>query len=464
MGFFDDNGWVRNGLATQIGRAEQEYAHNRDIWQGMFDQGVNGFMRPGMDAYNQFGLGNTGNLSNNVFNFDPTQLMRDSGMFMTPEMQANNQNIGQYAYHTQNPLYGKAQNTFQNDGWNPFFEDNSNTIKAMMSPGNNPALSAQLNQGQNLLNSQGQDPFTQGYQGMAMNALASGGMTPQAQVMGNVGADILQSNPLMSPEQAASFAANVAGTNFKNAAEATMAKAVARGAAPGSVVASGLGNEVMADFADAGMNAQSKAVMDALMQQQALGLQRWNQAGDLVGGSGNLANQNLSTMGNFGLGAGSQQNERMGLGANLLGNANQLQLGGVNAMGNLLANQNQFALGSGQLASNTGMNIANSMDKMFQNNLGAGGLGVQRGANLIQGNLGALNAQQNFLNSQNQAFGQNVLGPWSQLMNYPSQAALTSLGAITGGIPVGQGGPNQGLLSKIGQTGQIAGGLMGLIP
>ncbi len=498
MGFFDDNGWVRNGLATQIANADNDYFNN----QARYDQLVHDIRGMSVDPaqwmQQNVGYPQMSQLAEQLSQFNPNSIMANSGQFMTPGMQQSleqmltggmagytqgqgmNQNVGGLGQQTQAPLWQTANQGFQGGGWTPQYQQAFDMLGGMMNPATNPTLATQMGAGQGLIQSGGMDPFTQAMQQFAQQGVAGGGQTPQSQTLGNVGAQILGNNPLMSGAQAASMAANQAGTDTRNAAEAMMAKAVSRGAAPGSVVASGLGNEVMADFADQMSQNQSKAIMDALMGQQQLGLQQWNQAAGMLGESGQLQNQNLNTYGQMGLGAGAQANDRMGLGAQLLGNTNQLQLGGVNAMGNLMGNQNQYALGLGNLASQTGMNQVNASNQQFDNNLNnsaflqglynqgfqndlaAGQLGVQRGNSLIQGQLGGQQNQQGFINGMNNMYNNQVTNPMMQFLQFPQNAALTALGARVGGVPVGQGGANQGLLSKIGQVGGMVGGLAGM--
>lgn len=119
------------------------------------------------------------------------------------------------------------------------------------------------------------------------------GQTPQSQLLQNAAQGVLSRNPLMSPEQVTSFAAELAGQRTRQAAEEAYRRALARGGGPGSVVASGMQESALADFRDDMLRNQSAAIIDALMKQQGLGLEQWNQAGRMTGESAQLENQRL---------------------------------------------------------------------------------------------------------------------------------------------------------------------------
>jgi hypothetical protein len=487
MGFFDSGGWVHGALSNQLDRAEKELSTGRNTWNEFGNNIKQNFLFPAGDAWNRFGGWATDNLYGNVFGYNPAETLFSQDGY-TPGWMRGMQQAGEAAWQPGREITQTANRGFQGGGWTPQYQQGFDYLNYMMG-GANPLVNAGVSGGLDLLQSRGMDPMTAIYQDLAIKAAAGdtstgaeqrmaqlgmqniegGGWTPQSGAMSDVGMQILQQNPLMSPEQAMSFAADTAGAKSRQAAQAQMARSLARGGGPGSVVASGLQEEGMADYYDQANRLQADSVQNALNQQQQLGLGQWGQAGGLLSGAGQLAAQRLGQgmdmVGSahdrdlqrqgmyFGQGqqAGQQANDRMTLGANLMGQTGQLQSGLMGLYNQMMGNQNQYALGLGGLGMQGSSNLGNLYQGFAGNELGAGQLSAQRGNMLQNAYLQQMNQQQNFLNQQQAAFQQNYLSPMFQLMDPSKMGISAGLNAVTGGVPVASGG-NAGIGGQLLNT------------
>lgn len=340
-------------------------------------------------------------------------------------------------------------NLLGNRGFDPFSTNLQNFSSGVLGSGGNTDNLNAASQGANKLIGQGgvTPELAQLFQS-GQGILQKGGQTPFTQAMQALGLQRASANPLMSPMQAAGFAKDQAAQNIKNGATNFRTQAVNRGGGPGASVANGTNNSVMADFADQGAAATSKAVQDALLSQQGLGLQEQGLGSSMGLGAAGLGNQQLGigsslasgaagqgsqnllaslgllptvqnsatsllgTGGNLGLGAGQLAQGNLAQGGNLLNNYNQTRTSSANSLNSLLGNQNQFAIGAGGLANNAAGIQGGLLNDLMQGNLSGDQLGL----------------------SQSMGFNSALNNLLSQKGNNVSQG----LGLITGGMqPLG---------------------------
>lgn len=366
-------------------------------------------------------------------------------------------------------------------------------------------------------------PVEQQVRDVGRDIVTERGATPQSTGLTSAASAILGRNPLMSPDQAASFAAELAGQRTRNAAREAYARALARGGGPGNIVASGMQNQEMADFQDQALQAQSSAIIDALMKQQGLGLDQWGRAAGMLGDAGQLENQRMQvglaltsdplsrelqrqqlllSTGSLGdrlamdrwarenelrlggsrnvidalqsagqlanqrlglgiglasdplsrdiqrqqlaLGTGQTSDrialERMGLGANLLGTAGNLQQGFLGQLGNIAANRAQYNLGLGSLAGNMDQQLGQLGQGSGNIALQMGQLGLNRGDMINRAIQQGFGQQQDFVRNAFNVFQGSFMEPMFRLMAPANQAFTAGINAVTGGVPVGQGG------------------------
>ena len=423
MGFLDNSNWVRSGLATQIAQGGQHFGQGQGDWQKYSDLLQNNVVNPAQSYYQGSYFPLADQALSSVGGFNPQQIFGQSSQYMQPgAMQGYQQ--GMVGAAQGNPIMSGAQQGFQSGGMSPQYQQLYSQINALLS-GQNPALQTQMGAGQDLVTSRGVDPFSAQYQ--------------------QAGQAAVNSNPLLSLQQAATFAADRSANDFRNASEAARSQALARGGGPGSVVASGLQNDAMADFADQGMQAKAKAVQDALMQQQGLGLQQ------------------QGMLGNLGLQAGAQNIDRMQLGAGLLGQGQQAQNQLLNILGGTVGQQNQYQLGLGQLGQSGTNSLINALNSAYGNELGAGQLGLQQQNALSNALLGQMGAQGNLMGILNQQYQNQGINPYYQMMQFPMQQAMAGLGAQLGtNVAAGGGSPFGNIMGGIGALGQAASGFAGL--
>lgn len=94
--------------------------------------------------------------------------------------------------------------------------------------------------------------------------------------------DILAQDPLLGMDKAINMARDQAATATSQQYQAAMSRALARGGGAGATVANGLQNRGMAEFADAGSQAEAAAMRDAAKTQQGLQLQKYGIGADLA--------------------------------------------------------------------------------------------------------------------------------------------------------------------------------------
>ena len=368
----------------------------------------------------------------------------------------------------------------------------------------------------NILSSDGRTPFSGAGALAGLQGIATGGQSGVNNALADRGLELFDREPLISPQQALSFAADSAGTANNRAFEAVMRRAQARGGGPGNVVAAGAANSGMGEFADTAARNTAEAMRNALTQQQELGLRQQGIGAEALASAGGQQNQRLGTYADLLSAMEGQSTNRLGLGFSGLGQLGGLenqrllgalgmvpdaqnsatqrasvygglgnsadsnniqrllagggflqnftgnQLAALNALNNQIANQDQYTLGAGGLANNISNSQSNIFNQMFQNQLGSQQAGLNAG-NLF-GNL----AQNMFGNAQNNLnmWNQNVMNSWNPLLGLAGQAQNWGLTALAGlgvgnaprGLPDGYGG-------GIGPAvGGIIGGIGGLIP
>lgn len=356
-----------------------------------------------------------------------------------------------------------------------------------------------------LLSSDGRTPFSGAGAAAGLQGVLGGGGSAVNNTLADRGLELFDREPLMSPQQAASFAFDTAGTQARNAFRGNMQRAQARGGGPGSVVAAGQANEGMGEFADQISQAQSGAMREALLKQQELGLQQQGLGATALGSAGGQQNQRLGTyadllsamegrstdrlnLGMSGLGTlgglenqrllgalgmvpdaqnsanqraqiygslGNQSDsnniQRLGLGSNMLNSFTQNQLAALNALNSQIGTQDQYTLGAGNLFNTLNNSQSNILNQLWQNEMGA----FQGGLNQAQlfGNLGnnMIGNAQNNLNMWNS----NVMNSWNPLVALSGQGQQWGLQGLAG-MTLGQA-PNYAPRAGGGVAGAVTG-------
>ena len=255
----------------------------------------------------------------------------------------------------------------------------------------------------------------------AFARLASGGRTDWTDYLRDRARGIYNgSESALLPEQTMiDFARDQAATSGRNAAEAAYRRAFARGAQPGSVVASGATNQAMNEFADSISQNEATQIQNALLQRMGLKMQE-RQSAD-----------------NLGLGIAGAENQRYGTDAGLassLRSSDVARYGADASMyGNELAAQSSLR-GAGASLANAALSAAASR---YGSQLGAG-------SSLVNGATGtaadifnnavntSLGAQVNALGQINSAIGQQntAQGTAASRVNTAAGAASNALNAF----------------------------------
>ena len=419
---------------------------------------------------------------------------------------------------------GTAESLIGGQGANAFNQGAEQTGAGMMATGGwTPQLSMALNPTQAILNAGGNTGQSNALMSAASPYLQTGGQTELSQGLANRGMQLAGGQALMTPDQAASLAGNQAATQFADQAKQAEAQAMRRGGGAGAVVANGMQNQGMADFADQAAQGISGAVTNALQGQQQLNLNQQGQGLGAAQGAGGLQNNMLGTVGGMAQGSGQLANTlmgtglgevpsltnaaanylspfesyamggaqnqlgRLGQGGNLAGLVQQGQLGGISDIGSLMSAENQYALGMGGLqnqitqgmgnmglqsltgAGNLYNNVGNLGGTQGQLGLGQGQLGVgQAGAmtnlyNALGGNyntsIGNMNQMGTVLNNMYS----NATNPLQAIMSAYGGLANTGLGGLA---QLFSGGMNasQAQSPLIGQLIGMIGAGMKMIP
>lgn len=444
------------------------------------------------------GLGNTGGMAGQVF----------AGGGWTPQYQQGFNQLSNFLGQGTPGLQtsaGQANSLIGNTGANGFNQAlQQYALQAAGNGGMTPTLSMLTNPMQGIINNQGNNAQSAALMRGAGGLLGSQGQTALTQGLANQGMNLFDQQALMTPAEAVSLARNQAATNAEQQAQQMEQQALARGGGPGAVVANGMQNQGMSDFANQIAQQESQAQAQALQQQQQLQLQQQQFGGQAAQGAGGLQNSLLGTAGGLAGQSGSLANnlflQGMGLaptsqnaatnylnaylGGGGIGSQNQLgmlgagsnlaqmlqsgQLGGINALTGMMGAQNQYALGAGGLQNN------------IANNLGQLGLGSLQGAgnlynNVFSQGLGQGQLGGSLFSGLQNAINQNVnagTGYGTMLNNTWSNAANPLLGIAQGGLDLtktglgGQAGLFGGMGNAIAQSSQqgagtVLGGLSG---
>lgn len=373
---------------------------------------------------------------------------------------AGGQNSGQ-----QN-LQNFGQTATQNGGFNPTLSHASDVANYIMNQGGSnsnmdagmqralallggtsPYISELANAGQGGLSSNlgvsGLTPTGAAGETTALGGLQAGGATNLTDILQKLGANYAGMPAVLGMQQAGNIARNEAGTQNAQAAQGARAQALARGGAPGDVVANGAANQGLADFANQGAQNIANSVGNAYLNQQGLNLQQQGQGANMGLQAGNLQAQRLGEFGNLLNSLEGTATNRYGIAGGQLGNAQQLgtsQAGlGMSGLQGLSGLQSQNVLsalgmlpGISNAAANYGGTGSNALNSYIQSLLG-GGQGMQNelGQSMNYG-LGAGN------------LAGNLTGTGAGILNQAGQLGLGQTSAY-----------NQALYNLLGQQGNF---------
>jgi hypothetical protein len=318
------------------------------------------------------------------------------------------------------------------------------------------------------LATQGFNPNSIALSNAGQGLLATGGNTPENQFLRNRGQQILSKNPLLSMDEVVNMAADKAGMQFANNSLQNYRQAMLRGGGP--AVRSGLQNQAVQETETDLLANIGKAINDARMAQQGLQLQefgmgsglmgaglqdilsRINLGGNLtaqgenaaldrmraltglgsdssnralnaqqlfaslIGQSGQLANQNMATLGGLGMQGLKEANDKLGLGINLFGQTNNTDLNAINQYLNNLQGQNTYAINAGNVGNYGFSGANNAYGNVFANSLAGDKFGLERLLSQYDAFQKNLNTGMNFTNNQQQNF-LTGLNPVNNYMN-----------------------------------------------
>lgn len=215
------------------------------------------------------------------------------------------------------------------------------------------------------------------------------------------------------------FARDQAATSGRNAAEAAYRRAFARGAQPGSVVASGATNQAMNEFADSISQNEATQVQNALLQRMGLRMQERQSADELGLGIAGAENQRYGT--------------EAGLAASLRGSDVSRYGADASMYGSELAARSS-AMGAGASLAAAGLNAAANR---YGSQLGAGTNLTTNATNTAAGIFNnavntSLGTQVDAMGQINNAIGQQntAQGTAAGRVNTAAQAALGGLNAF----------------------------------
>ena len=353
--------------------------------------------------------------------------------------------------------------------------------QGLASKGMTPWDQMALGEAQRGIATQGFNPNSNALSNSGQGLLASQGRDANNQYMTARGQGILNKDPLLSMEDVTSMAADKAGSLFSHNAEQNYKQAMLRGGGP--AVRSGLQNQAVQENENEALRGVGDAITNARMQQQGLQMQHFGQGKDLMssgmsdrmnqlsqGGqltgqgeqsalqrmmamtglgnsssdrslnaqqlygnmmnqSGNLANQDMSTLGGLGMQGLGAANQKLGMGINLQGQTSGADLQALQQYFGNLQGMNNYALGAGNL-SNGAFNGANgTANSQFGNNLA----GNQFGFNRQNAQLGGFNANLDRLGNVNNQQNQTMLEGFKPLQNTQNQG-FNMYNNATGGL------------------------------
>lgn len=507
--------WNRNALVSLWNRAQQGDEMARQMFAAFADPSrdaaldVEGALRRPVIDQAPYILENNQNLTSGV----PDILRQFLGEAYTPEMgRLNTQSEG--AAGRAGGVGDIAAQLFAGGGWSPQSQQLFDFLAPMMEGRGSNTQLALGNVAPSLISQRGQTAYTQAMQDRATDAansrglspdlqfaidrakdtLATGGNTSTSDRMSTEGMDAFGAalqkalgGSLLSPGEAANWSREEATNNILGQTEAVYRQARQRGGGPGTLVASGTGQQMLADFADQAARLQSEQARKGFGEAEGRALQdkaiaaglagtgaglaqsgeqnaiaRTGQAYSAIPGTSSAANQFLSTMLGAGGDAGNQEVARMGAGTSMANAFLGSQGQAAGQFGTTLANQNQYALGGGQLANTSSNTESNILNQIIQSMLGAGSLGNQQAGTVINGQSNNQANTNNFWANLASA-RQNAVNPLTSLAGQALGYAGQNVGLM--GAPFGnlQGGTAQGGIN-FGQLGAGLGGLIGMIP
>lgn len=385
------------------------------------------------------------------------QLFQDSGMSYNPNDQSQ-------WYTNQNANLGNDMDHFRNVANSNFERGDNGTFSALenfLSPymmGQGANQQSLANSANGILQSGGQNPFSDALMNTG-NKLTQ--KDPYIEAGQQRGLDLINREALLSPEQAANYGGELAQRGIQQNAEKVYRDANNRGGGPGSVVASGTGNQMKADFADDAARANADARMQALMSQQGLNLQQMGQGANLLN-AGNQTDTSRMGVGASAYGSGGGlANQQLGIGSGMMNDLLQNQLGFTNQYGQTANNAANWQLGMGGLANQMAGTQGQLFNQGFNQNLQNAGMnldyingGVNRAsqmANAMNGAqgqwTGAYNANMNPYTTIMGQFGDlartganfaggylnNMNSAMNMLMNPGNQQQDTNWGGIASG-------------------------------
>jgi hypothetical protein len=447
------NQWVQGGLSTQYINNLANYGAALPPWWsivgGEYGTGPRGSEYANrMNELRQAAMSNMDQYNAALTPQAITQLFQNSGMYITPEMQAANLALGNVANTFTNPRDVALQG-FMGGGWTPQYQSTFDRMNEMRT-GQGWQMGTQANVGGDLLGGRGQTAHTIALQNAMGQQLPTGGMNPMlwggqqtaANVLGNqgytpglaglsqqgaqimreggwdpytaaagaigtegllrgggtattdalqaIGTNLAAREALLPMDKAVAAAGDRASNAAISQFEAAQRRAEARGGGPGPV-RGGIQNAGMADYADQAARLVADAQNKAMMDQQSLQLQQRGLGEGMARGAGSLEASRLGTMGNIlGTAEGARQG-MFGYGASMMPQAESIA---AQRMGQ--------AYGAIPGMQNAGTNVLSAYlqggGMGMQNELGRMGLG---GTLLDQYNQQRLQAQGMF----NQAMG-----------------------------------------------------------
>ena len=278
-------------------------------------------------------------------------------------------------------------------------------------------------------------------EGVGLQGLLQGGATPETQYLQSIGATQAGDEPLLSMDQVVGMARSEAAQRTAEQAEAARRFALARGGGPAALTQGGMGGAQGAayqEFADKAIEEESRAIREALLGQQGLQLQRQAQGGQMALQAADQERARLATYAGL---LGSMEDvasRRFGIGGGLMGDAERTAL--------------QRELGYGNLGINAGELEANRM-----------GLGGNLLNMFNQTRLGGLGAAQSALSSMNQmALGGG--GLYNQLLGTQGSIYDNLLGNYLAGGTLGMNrARNIGdlMTGAFGQQNQLLNNILG---
>lgn len=194
--------------------------------------------------------------------------------------------------------------------------------------GQTPETRQLSREGQRLLDQGGLTPELRELQGQFQQQLQTGGLTPEARQLFQALIPLVESGgeggALIPREQAISFARDEAAQLARGTAESRQRQAFRRGAAPGTVSASGLQEQALVEADDQILQAQAQGIRDASLRQQTLQLQQFLGA---AGASADVTRQAASVLASANTGLGDiarATSQNISTGGGLLSSAGQI--------------------------------------------------------------------------------------------------------------------------------------------